>query len=41
MEKASANLAIPRSLGKDWEVFGLAKANILRTMPMAEVHAEV
>ena len=41
METAGVNLAFLQSLGKDWEIFGLAKGNTLRTMPTAEIHAEV
>ena len=39
--KASINLYFLQSLGKDWEVWGLAKGKSLRTQPTAELMAEV
>ena len=39
--KASTNLYSLQSLGKDWEVWGLAKGKNIRSQPTAELMAEV
>src|ERR1700685_2374454 len=39
--KASTNLNFLQSLGKDWEVWGMAKGKLIRSQPTAELMAEV
>jgi len=39
--KASTNLYFLQSLGKDWEVWGMAKGRHIRSQPTAELMAEV
>jgi len=39
--KASTNLNFLQSLGKDWEIWGLAKGKLIRSQPTAELMAEV
>jgi len=39
--KASTNLYFLQSLGKDWEVWGMAKGKLIHTQPTAELMAEV
>src|SRR5271168_1667119 len=39
--KASTNLNFLQSLGKDWEIWGMAKGKLIRSQPTAELMAEV
>ena len=39
--KASTNLYFLQSLGKDWEIWGMAKGKLIRSQPTAELMAEV
>jgi hypothetical protein len=41
LTKASTNLYFLQSLGKDWEIWGMAKGKLIRTQPTAELMAEV
>jgi hypothetical protein len=41
LQTASINLSFLHSLGTDWEVWGMAKGNAIRTTPTAELMAEV
>jgi hypothetical protein len=39
--KASTNLCFLQSLGKDWEIWGMAKGKFIRSQPTAKLMAEV
>jgi hypothetical protein len=41
LQTASINLSLLQSLDTDWEVWGMAKGNAIRTTPTAELMAEV
>jgi gag-polypeptide of LTR copia-type len=41
LQTASINLSFLHSLGTDWEVWGMAKGNAIRTTPTAELMVEV